>query len=619
MVRILLITVLVMIRGLSDAQQAIVRLVPVSGRMSDEYAPVVFGNGLLFCSNRPDNAAVAYSAGQKPVYRMFTVSRNSAGRWGMPRMLSDALVSGMNDGPASYCEKDSILYLSRNNAVSRGMRNVNDPSNRLGIFISVFRNGSWSVPVPFPHNDPRYTLTTPAVSADGNRIYFASDMPGGSGSMDLYYCDRKEGQWSSPVNLGPAVNTAGNDLFPFAAAHGRLYFASDGRQGLGGKDLYYTVQAEGQWISPVHLDSTINSTADDFGIFTDSTFRSGYFSSNRRNTDDIFEFTQAPPVFAMCDSILPNRYCFTFFDERQALADTSPAEYRWDFGDGLIRTGAEAGYCFPGPGSYTVKLRIVDPVTGTDVAPETTYDVALEPVQQGIIHSVDIAVAGHPVCLSGHLDNPGKSRVAEIYWNTGGGFTAGGPELRKVFPEKGTYTVEAGMLVADSGVSRLRQVCVKKTIRVLEREPERAATSATEVHSAYAGNESFPVTVSGGTGWNELRKEYTDDLLWYPVGKRIAFSHFEPAASQDVVAALANRLKSLPEWQADILVFTAGEDHGQAAASRYAAALAFALKNAGADPGSFRCGAYACRERTALFPDREGNVGDEVVVVFSKK
>lgn len=618
MVLIFLILLWATVPSPADAQQVTVTLFPVSTGMSDEYVPVPFENGLLFCSNRPDNGAVAYSGGQKPVYRMFVVTPRSAGRWNTPRLLSGSLVSGMNDGPATWCEKDSTLYFSRNNEVSRSLRNIDDPSNKLGIFTAVCRNGSWTVPEAFPHNDARYTLTTPSVTSDGNRLYFASDRPGGMGNLDLYYCDREGGGWGHPVNLGPAVNTPGNDLFPFAAAHGRLYFASDGRQGLGGKDLYYTVQVDGKWITPVHLDSTINSAADDFGLVTDSTFRSGYFSSNRRKSDDIFEFAQAAPVFGPCDSIRPGRYCFTFYDERQVLSEPGTAEYRWDFGDGIIRTGKEAGYCFPGPGNYTVRLRMVDAVTGTEVAGETAYEVQLDAVEQGIIHSVDLAVEGQPVRFSGRLDHGGNSKVAQYFWNTGAGFTAGGPEFTAGFPKKGIYTVEAGMLVADEGGEGLREVCVKKTIRVLDREPEVMQAPGNLYIAGEAGSESFPVLIAGGTGLPELRKEYGNLMLQPPEGL-LGFSHFElQASSRAFIGALARVLQEHPDWQADILIFTSGWEE-QSTASRYAAVLEFEMEKAGAAAASFRCEGYASGERTSLFPEHGEKDEAELIIILSKK
>ena len=189
-------------------------------------------------------------------------------------------------------------------------------------------------------------------------------MPGGIGGMDLYYCDRHNNDWDQPVNLGPVINTSKNESFPFACKYGKLFFASDGHEGFGGKDLFYTQEINGEWIVPVHLDSAINSTADDFGLVIDSTFENGYFSTNRLKTDDIFSFSSAPVEFTNCDTIKENNYCFTFYDEQHQLIDTIPVIYQWDFGDGIIRIGKEVKHCFPGPGEYSVKLNIIDELTG---------------------------------------------------------------------------------------------------------------------------------------------------------------------------------------------------------------------------------------------------------------
>ena len=90
------------------------------------------------------------------------------------------------------------------------MKNVSDTSNKLGIYYAELKDGLWSNIRPFTYNNPQYSLGTPSLTPDGNRIYFSSDMPGGSGGMDLYYCDRHNDEWDKPVNLGPIINTAKN-------------------------------------------------------------------------------------------------------------------------------------------------------------------------------------------------------------------------------------------------------------------------------------------------------------------------------------------------------------------------------------------------------------------------
>ena len=142
----------------------------------------------------------------------------------------------------------------------------------------------------------------------------------------------------------------------------------------------------------MHLDSSINSAADDFGLVTDSTFENGYFSTNRRKTDDIFSFSSASLEFTNCDTIKEKNYCYTFYDEKQRLIDTIQAIYKWDFGDGIIRIGKEVKHCFPGPGKYSVKLTIIDELTGDSIAKQVEYKVELENIRQAVIKSDDAGI-----------------------------------------------------------------------------------------------------------------------------------------------------------------------------------------------------------------------------------
>ncbi len=107
------------------------------------------------------------------------------------------------------------------------------------------------------------------------------------------------GKWSEPKNLGPGVNTEGNEMFPFIAADSTIYFASDGHFGLGGLDIFSSSWDGANWTKPENLQHPVNSSKDDFGFIIDSTNTSGYFSSNRvKNTDKIFGFKKSLPVFS---------------------------------------------------------------------------------------------------------------------------------------------------------------------------------------------------------------------------------------------------------------------------------------------------------------------------------
>jgi hypothetical protein len=449
----------------AQSQEFVVKPVSFSSRIFDEFSPVFYKDGIVFCSNQNDNSLVSYNDDQNRLFKIFFVRKRGSSGWNKPRLLSKEIKTSFNDGPATFNEKGDIMYFSRNNSVTSSLKNISDTSNKLGIYSAEFANGSWSNIKPFIYNDPGYSFCTPSLAPDGERIYFSSDMPGGSGGMDLYYCNRINNVWDTPVNLGQLINTPKNETFPFACRFGKLYFTSDGHKGYGKKDLFYTQEINGDWITPVHLDSAINSEYDDFGLVVDSTFETGYFSTNRRHTDDIFSFNTAPIEFTGCDSIKKNKYCFTFYDEKFMTIDTIPVTYIWDF-DGAKKVGSEVKHCFPGPGKYTVKLNIVDQVTGDSLAREVEYDVVLENINQAIIKSPDTGVAGNTIPFEGILTDLKGVGITDLFWDFGDGFKQGGPAMNHTFKKRGEYTVQMGLVSEKDTEGVVHKTCVMKKIKI---------------------------------------------------------------------------------------------------------------------------------------------------------
>jgi hypothetical protein len=430
----------------AQPEQYLVKAAPFSSGIYDEFSPVLFKEAIVFCSNQSDNSAVSFNDGKSRLFNVFYVSKKGKSGWTSPKILAKEITTGFNEGPVTFDEAGSILYYSRNTSVENSRKSITDAPNKLGIFSAELVNGIWTNIKPFIYNNPLYSLYTPALTPDGQRMYFASDMPGGSGGMDLYYCDRHNNDWAEPVNLGPAINTQKNEAFPFASRYGKLFFASDGHGGLGGKDLYYSQEINGEWMVPVHLDSPLNSPEDDFGIVFDSTLENGYFSTNRRKTDDIFSFSAAPVVFAKCDTIRENNFCFTFYDEKHQTMDTIQATYQWDFGDGKIIPGKEVKHCFPGAGNYTVKLSIIDDLTGDFIAKQVVYQVDLENTEQADIHAFDGGIAGKPTSFEGVITDLKGVRITNYFWDFGDGFKPGGPLMEKTFKHRGEYMVKLGLL-----------------------------------------------------------------------------------------------------------------------------------------------------------------------------
>ena len=463
----ILLFVLPVITALTgQAQNYVINRVPFSSRLNDEFSPVYYKGGIVFCSNMKDNSLINYTDTQNRLFRMFFAEGNDSSGWKYPVLFSKELTSGFNDGPATFTSDGKTIYFSRNNSTDRSLRNRIDSTNKLGIYRADFVNGSWINIIPFKYNDPLYSLCTPTISPDGKRIFFSSDIPGGFGGMDLYYCTLKEEEWDKPVNLGPLINTNGNEAFPYAAQYGKLYFASDGLKGLGKKDLFYTTEINEKWSAPVHMDSVINSPDDDFGLVIDTTLEKGYFSSRRGSNDDIYSFRTAPVEFSRCDTIKEDSFCFTLFDELYHTIDTIPVTYKWDFGQGVIREGVEVRHCFPGPGQYTVRLTITDDLTGDTITKFSTYDISLEESEQAYIRSSFVGIKDDPVLFDGSKINLSDFTVTDYLWNFGEGFKQAGPVISHVFSKTGEYTVQLGLLGGKDSLGIIRKKCYTKKFRI---------------------------------------------------------------------------------------------------------------------------------------------------------
>lgn len=456
---------LVLFAASASAQDFIVSKAPFSSRLSDEFSPVHYGNGLVFCTTMRDNSPVSYSSEEGRLFRMFFVEGSDSTGWKRPVVLSEQLTSGLNDGPATFTPDERTIYFSRNNRPARSLRNITDISNKLGIFTSTRDANGWTDPVPFTYNDPLHSFCTPHVTPNGNRLFFASDMPGGYGGMDLYVCEMGNSGWSAPVNLGPAINTIGNEAFPFAGSNGLLWFASDGRGGMGSKDLFFTSEIDGKWTNPVNPGAPLNSSGDDFGLIVSGSRGSGFFSSNRSGTDDIYSFAAAPPDFGECIEVHENNYCFTFYDERRSSIDTLEVKYTWDF-DGETREGEEAWYCFPGPGRYEVYLTITDQVTGDTITRRSRYDVDLKAIEQGYIKCPEKIEKGKTAIFDGTVLNLTNFNLKSYYWDFGEGFVPGGPIANHTFRKAGEYEVRMGLKGENPGDAAVKTYCFTKKLTV---------------------------------------------------------------------------------------------------------------------------------------------------------
>ena len=211
--------------------------------------------------------------------------KNERGEWQRPEPVEGELNTELDEGIVSFSPDGSTMYLSK----ARREPNAN---TGVEIYTSQRSDAKWSAPVKFEITaDTLSSYGHPAVSPDGQWLYFTSDMPGGFGGKDIWRVNLKE-RAGSLENLGEFINTPGDDVFPYMRTDSVMYFASDGHPGMGGLDIFRAqLTPSGGW-NVVNMGVPVNSAADDFGI-TFGAGESGYLSSNRgdaRGYDHLFSF-----------------------------------------------------------------------------------------------------------------------------------------------------------------------------------------------------------------------------------------------------------------------------------------------------------------------------------------
>ena len=248
-----------------------------------EFSPVYYRGGILFASSRSEGntSSKKYHWNQENYLDLYYAADVSTGE-------SDPFETNtkLHDGPVSFYMDGSRVIFTRNEKASK-----RKDQRQLALFEAVVGiDGAWSDIQPLSLNNTEYSVSHPAVSEDGNTLYFVSNMPGGFGGTDIYRSRRENGMWSAPENLGEDINTQGNEMFPVLYGE-ELFFASDGHPGMGGLDIFMAEQLGNDHFFVRNAGYPLNSTWDDFGLMTIDG-RSGFLSSNRRGNDDIYSFTK---------------------------------------------------------------------------------------------------------------------------------------------------------------------------------------------------------------------------------------------------------------------------------------------------------------------------------------
>ncbi len=282
---------------MADSNLITVEFMSINSKMSD-YSPCIYKDKIIFVSSRDTISARRSSWTDEPFYSLYECQIDSNYKLTSYKRLFGEVNTKYHEGPVSYDKNSGILYFTRNNFFHGKKGESKDNSNYLKIYQAINKDGKWEDIKELPFNNDEYSCAHPAISPDGKKLYFISNMPGGFGGTDIYFCNKQDSGWSKPINLGKPVNTFGNELFPTFSENGILYFASTGHPGLGGLDLFMYTDNK-----IVNLGYPINTSYDDFGLCTENGEK-GFFSSNRNggfNNDDIYYFKMNQPPVAKND------------------------------------------------------------------------------------------------------------------------------------------------------------------------------------------------------------------------------------------------------------------------------------------------------------------------------
>lgn len=289
-----------------------IKTLDVNSNKSD-FGTAFYGQKIVYASAKDTTKydQKLYNWNQQPFLDLYVAERNvnDGTLLNVQPFLSDAMTK-YHDATATFSPDLKTVYYTRN-IVKNNKKLVNDKTGTNQFKIvrgAVSEDGKLGKLEDMQFNDNAYSTGHPAVSNDGKWLFFASDMPGGQGGSDIYVAEIDAAGTVGPAkNLGPTVNTPGEEMFPFLS-NGMLYFASDGHFGWGGLDVYESKMSGAMSFSePRNLGAPINSNKDDFALIVDPTDKFGYFSSNRemgKGDDDIYYFTKAP---VPCDELVSGK------------------------------------------------------------------------------------------------------------------------------------------------------------------------------------------------------------------------------------------------------------------------------------------------------------------------
>ncbi len=264
-----------------------------------DFGTTEYENSIVFASAR--GGGRKYRWNEEPYLDLYA-SEKTGNSFGEATAISGKVNTKYHESSAVFSPNGKYMFFTRNNFFKLKYKEDETGINRLQLYrVTLSEDGTWDEIHKIHFNSKDYSVAHPTLNVTGSRLYFASDMPGTFGQSDIYVVDvNEDGTLGKPENLGPSINTEGQESFPFMDTSGNLFYSSTGFPGLGGLDVFKSegldqkVEAGSNRNFPIfNVGKPVNSIADDFGYYENLVTKRVYFSSNReggKGGDDIYTF-----------------------------------------------------------------------------------------------------------------------------------------------------------------------------------------------------------------------------------------------------------------------------------------------------------------------------------------
>lgn len=375
----------------------------LNSELSD-YGTTIYNGEVIFASTRKAGKIAPRTQGwnDQPFSALYSSKADEDGKQQSAKFFSDKLDSKFNEATPVFTKDGNTIYFTRNNYLKK--RGFDDERiTLLKIYRATQKDGKWTDITELPFNSNDYNVAHPALSSDEKWLYFASDMPGTLGDADIWkVAINADGTFGTPINLGSKVNTEGRESFPFVTSENELYYASTGKLGIGGMDVFVSKITGNSYDEAINVGKPINTPMDDFAFYFDPTTRTGFLSSNReggKGYDDIYKFTELKKL--ICEHLLAGTVTdvetgkiladakVSLFDQNNKLIATTVSDKNGKYSFGKEYVKCDTSYRVRAEKEkYSTEEKYIKTPKSTG---ETMVDIALKQTKVEIEEGMDLA------------------------------------------------------------------------------------------------------------------------------------------------------------------------------------------------------------------------------------